>query len=140
MYAVCVYLLVVIFYRHLGTGLSYKGMCFEVSARSGIMRQETAKMRKLLRNAELPFFKKIHRIQGYLLSKGTYNCGTWPVLFKSLFSKFHGSILGMYRDASGHNCPFKDVVSMFSNDDIIYKYNLINPMTILRRGRLSLFI
>ena len=55
-------------YKHLGTQISFKGMSFELAFRCGLMRAETCKLRSMLRNSELIFYKKIHLIQAYLLS------------------------------------------------------------------------
>ena len=44
----------------------------------------------------------------------------------------------MYRDSAGCAFSTKDVSYLVSDNDIVYKYNLVNPMTLIRRGRLSL--
>ena len=53
-----VYIGVVDTYKHLGTQISFKGMNFEVAFRCGLMRAETNKLRSILRNSELNFYKK----------------------------------------------------------------------------------
>jgi len=45
-------------YKHLGTQISFKGMCFELAYRCGLMRAETCKLRSILRNSELFFIRK----------------------------------------------------------------------------------
>ena len=104
------------------------------------MRAETSKMPVLLCNSSSPFRKKIHLIQAYLLSKGTYNCGTWPELLAGQYAKFHGAILGMYRNVAGHFYVPGGVSNLFSDDDLIFEYNLINPMILLRMARVALFM
>ena len=127
-------------YKHLGTLICYQGMRDEVAYRCGLMRSEMSKMLGLLRNSLLPFQKKIYLIQAYLLSKGTYNCGTWPELPSVQYAKFHGAILGMYRNAAGQFYVPGGISNMMNDDDLIYGYNLINPMTLLRRARVALFM
>ena len=72
--------LVVDSYEHLGARISFKGMCDEVAFRGGLMRAESAKLRTILRNSSLFFYKKVHAIQAFLLSKGTVQCSTWTCL------------------------------------------------------------
>ncbi len=127
-------------YKHLGTQISFKGMNFELAHRCGLMRAETCKLRSILRNSELCFYKKNHLIQAYLLSKGTFQCSTWAALSAAFYRRFHGCILGMYRDALGdYHTPFS-VNSMFSDDDIIFNNSLMYPYTIIRMNRLLLFV
>ncbi len=44
-------------YKHLGTQIRFKGMAYEVSFRCGLMRAETSKLRRILRNSELNSYK-----------------------------------------------------------------------------------
>ncbi len=104
------------------------------------MRAETSKLRSILRNSELNFYMKSHLIQAYLLSKGTFQCSTWAALSASFYRRFHGNILGMYRDALGaHHTPMC-VNSMYDGDDIVFNNSLIYPNTLIRLNRLLLFV
>jgi len=127
-------------YKHLGTQISFKGMCFELAYRCGLMRAETCKLRSILRNSELMFYKKIHLIQAYLLSKGTFQCSTWAALSAVFYRRFHGCILGMYRDALGEFHTPCSVNAMFSDDDILFNNSLMYPYTFIRMNRLLLFV
>ncbi len=133
-----VFIFVVKSYTHLGTLISFEGPCAEAAYRCGIMRVETAKFRSLLRNSQLPFLKKNHSIQAYLLSKGTFQCSTWVYLPVIHFKRFHGCILGMYRDAMGYYSPV-GLNDLFSDDDLLFEHSLIAPMTMIRQARLLLF-
>ncbi len=135
-----VYINVVNTYKHLGTQISFKGMNFELAYRCGLMRAETSKLRSILRNSELIFYKKIRLIQAYLLSKGTFQCSTWAALSSSFYRRFHGCILGMYRDALGDYHTPCSVNDMFSDDDIMYNNSLMYPYTLIRMSRLLLFV
>ncbi len=126
-------------YKHLGTQISFKGMACEVVYRCGLMRAETAKLRTILRNSKLEFSKKIHLIQAYLLSKGAFQCSTWAALSATFYRRFHGCILGMYRDALGVFYTPGAVNDLFSDEDIIFKHSLIYPWTLIRMQRLLLF-
>ncbi len=127
-------------YKHLGTQISFKGMNFELAFRCGLMRAETCKLRSILRNSELNFYKKINLIQAYLLSKGTFQCSTWAALSKSFYRRFHGCVMGMYRDALGDYHTPCSINDMFSDDDIIYNNSLIYPYTMIRMSRILLFV
>ncbi len=115
-------------------------MAYEVSFRCGLMRAETSKLRTILRNSELNFYKKIRLIQAYLLSKGTFQCSTWAALSAAFYRRFHGCILGMYRDALGTYHTPMCVNDMYNDDDIIYNNSLIYPNTLIRMNRLLLFV
>ncbi len=103
------------------------------------MRAETSKLRTILRNSELSFYKKIHLIQAYLLSKGTFQCSTWAALSAAFFRRFHGCILGMYRDALGTHTPTY-VSDMYNDDEIIYNNSVLYPNTLIRMNRLLLLV
>ncbi len=109
------YIGVVDTYKHLGTQISFKGMSFELAFRCGLMRAENCKLRSILRNSELFFYKKISLIQAYLLSKGTFQCSTWAALSAAFYRRFHGCILGMYRDALGEFHTPCSVNNMFND-------------------------
>jgi len=104
------------------------------------MRAETAKLRNILRNGDLPLIKKVHLIQGYVLSKGTFQCATWGEVPAAQFRAFHGCIMGMYRDATGSLYVPGSITSLFSDADVIYDNNLMSPMTMLKLARLSLLL
>ena len=82
----------------------------------------------------------MHVIQAYLLSKGTFQCSTWPGLSVSQYSRFHGCIMGMYRDAAGKYYVPGSCNRLFNDDDVIYEHSLVCPMTLLRSARLQLFV
>ena len=80
-----------------------------------------------------------------MLSKDTFQCGTWPDLPDPQYKRFHSCLLGIYRNASGnyYRKPGHedfDVAAMFNDDDVVYTYRFLCPRTILRMGRLLLFI
>ena len=136
-------------YQHVGTSTSIShNMCEEVTKRCGMMKSESVRLCKaVLRISSVPIPKKIKVVQTYVLSKGTFQCGTWPTLPDVQYKRFHSCILGIYRSATGNYYKSSregheicDVASMFNDDDIIYQYGFMCPRTILRLSRLSLFM
>ncbi len=104
------------------------------------MCAETAKLRTILRKFKLFVYKKINLIQAFLLSEGTFQCSTWPCLSAAFYRRFHGCVMGMYRDALGAYYVPKSINDMFSDDDVIYNNSLIYPNTMIRLSRILLFI
>ena len=89
----------------------------EVSFRGGLMRAETARLRTILRNSKVQLKSKLQLIQAYILSKGTFQCSTWPGLGVAAFSRFHKAILGMSRDATGNYFVPGSANDLFCDDD-----------------------
>ncbi len=65
---------------------------------------------------------------------------TWAALSATFYRRFHGCILGMYRDALGLYHTPCSVNEMFSDDEVIYNNSLIYPNTLIRMSRLLLFV
>jgi hypothetical protein len=134
-------------YQHVGTCIAMNlSMCEEVSKRCGMMRSESRSLSaNIFKATGIPLQKKVLVMQAYILTKGTFQCGVWPALPDVQYKRFHKCILDIYRDACGcKNFPAEDdnsidVAAMFSDDDIIYKHGFINPKTMLRLAKLSLF-
>jgi len=134
-------------YQHVGTCIAVNlNMCEEISKRCGMMRTESRNLsHKILKAEGITLDQKILVMQSYILSKGTFQCGAWPALPDVQYKRFHKCILDIYRSVCGH-VNFKsggdetiDVGAMFSDDDVIYKYGFMNPMTMLRMAKLGLF-
>ena len=143
-------------YQHVGT-LSPPdlNMAEEVARRNGMMRAESRNLcSKFMHIRSIPKVKKIHVMQAYIMSKGTFQCGTWPALSDAVYKKFHATILSVYRNATGTYFKFKkkgdgssddieidgdvEVNCMFNDDNVIYENNFVCPKTILRFSRLAL--
>ena len=125
-------------YKHLGSMSSISNnIGAEVCLRNGIMLSESERLRqKVLKPSNIALSRKINILKAYIFSKGTHNCGTWETLSMHLFRKFHHTIMSCYRDITREKC----FDNMFSDDEVIYKYELTCPMTILRSARLQLFL
>ena len=133
---------IVSFYKHLGTRTSPdNNMSEEVAFRTGVMRSEAGRLKKhVFHSRSLTFSRKLWVMKAYVLSKGTFNCGTWPSLSLTQYKQFHYSIVSMYRDITGQFYSYRHFpVSMFSDDELIHEYGLMCPATILRRAKLLLF-
>ena len=75
------------------------------------------------------------------MSKGTYNCSTWPPLLKSSSNKFHSAILNMYRAAVGnYYTKDSDNTHLVSDDEIIFSHGFLSPQALIRLSRVSLFL
>jgi len=121
-------------YKHLGTRCRISSnIAAEVNVRSAIICQETRKLSsKFLMNPKVARAHKSVAVQGYILSKGTYNCGTWPALTASMYRKFHGAIMKLYRQASGDVYGNGD---MHDDNHVIQSMSFMCPMTIIRHAR-----
>ena len=140
-------------YQHVGTlSPAMSDISDELSKCVGMMRCESQSLAKnVLRVKSIPLKGKVSVMQAYVLSRGTFQCGTWPVLNSVQYKRFHSCILKIYRDASGNyfkggsnECePCEpsgfSVMNMFNDDDIVYTYGFMCPQTILRLARLALF-
>jgi len=106
-------------YQHLGTVTSVSmTMCEEVTKRNGMMRAETSRLCKaILRVPEIQVPKKIRVVQTYVLTKGTFQCGTWPGLPDSQDKRFHSCILGIYRNACGN---YFSIVAMIQWTSLLF--------------------
>jgi len=129
-------------YKHLGTRTSVShDLSDEVVFRAQLMRSESQRLRKLLtRRGDMSVEKKVSIIQAYVLSKGIFQASTWPALPNSLYKRFHRSIMDMYRDTTGTFFCAGTSSDMYSDEEVVYKFNLVNPMTLIRSSRLKLFL
>lgn len=121
----------------------------EVTKRTGIIRSDSkALCKKVLKIPQIPTTNKTNVIQTFVLTRGIFQCGTWPELADVQYKSFHGSMSKLYTDATGNFFGYKskdddgefDVTSMFNDDDVIHRYKLMCPRTMLRLARLSLLV
>ena len=134
-------------YQHVGTCIAVNlNMCEEVTKRCGIMRAEASSLSaKIFKSSGTCLQHKVLLLQSYILSKGTNQCGAWAALPDVQYKRFHKCILDVYRAVCGHKCYKRgiddtvDVPAMFTDDDVIFKYGFMNPRTMLRLFKLTLF-
>jgi hypothetical protein len=128
-------------YKHVGTKIPFDSTYGEeVSTRCAIMRSGTAKFQKqILKNRSICVNKRLFMLQVYILTKGTFQSCTWHHLPLNTFKKFNGCILDMYRKASGHYHGNKLGYDVINDVDLLYKYEMMCPETIIRIARLGLF-
>ena len=109
--------------------------------RCGTMNEETKRLKnRFLKSKVLSLRTKIILINSYILSKGTYNCGTWPPLLKPCISKFHSTVMAMYRIAAGnYYIKDEDNSHLLSDADVIFHYQFISPINLIKMSNLSLF-
>ena len=92
--------------------------------------------RKVLSNRSFPIGKRLLMLQVYIFTKGTFQCSTWPNLSKTCMTRFHHCIMSLYRSLCGKQNVGVD--QHMSDDDILYEFELMSPMTMLRVARLQL--
>ena len=134
-------------YQHVGTSISVDlSMSCEVTKRCGMMRSEARSLsHKILRCSGISLLQKVLVMQAYIISKGTFQCGTWAALPDVQYKRFHKCIMDIYRTICGKfykphgGDNAVDVASIFSDDDVIYQHGFINPRTMLRVSKLIFF-
>ncbi len=94
---------------------------------------------KVLNNPTVLFRRKLAVVKAYLLTGGTYHCGRWSEPNKTIFSKLNHAVLKIYRSAVGNAFFKKDISELLCDKDVVYEYNLIAPVTLIRSSRLQLF-
>ena len=82
---------------------------------------------------------KLTLVKAYLLSKGCYHASTWPVLTKTCFTKYHKAIMDTYREITLEVFDAETNPEPLNDQEIIRKYNLVNPSVLLSLARLQLF-
>ena len=124
----------------MGTKYSaFFGLAEEVSTRCCIMRSGIKQYSRILSNPRIPVKSKITIIRMYLLTKGVFQCSTWPILNTAHLRKFHSTILYMYRKATNNCFQVSDPNGdMFSDADIVKEFSLVSPSAMLRQARLQL--
>lgn len=127
-------------YKHMGTTFSVvHDSKAEVSIRSAYMISGLKSFSKVFNAPNAPITRKMNIAKAYTLTGGTYQCGTWPELCKASFSRFHHTILKIYRVVTNTKWATNNNSNPFSDQDVIYHFNLITPSVIIRFARLSLF-
>ena len=125
-------------YKHVGTRFPF--MSSEVVSRCQAMKCGSFALRnKVLKNEGIKESKRMCILQTYILTKGTFQCGTWSDMSPFAKSKFHGCIMSLYRDVLGcyhGNTKSRQVIS---DSDMLYSKDIMCPETIIKIARLSLF-
>ena len=129
-------------YKHVGTKFSMCfGMADEVTYRSVSMRHAMKSYQHIFSNPRVPLNTKLIVVKVYLLTRGSFQCGTWPILDSTQANRFHATVLHIYRRATGNTFKVNDASGdMFSDADIVHKYELISPSAMIRNARLQLFL
>ena len=133
-------LLFVSCYKHLGTNFSVSNdLKQEVSCRAAIIKSTANSIRKVIANPIFPLLKKLNYIKAHIFTVGFFQCSTWGPLPDYLYNKIHHAVLHVYRVATGNLFNPMGNVSMFCDADVIFKRNLVSPMSMIRSSRLSMF-
>ena len=112
----------------------------EVSAKCGIVSSGLRSFRKVLYSPHVSVHKKAKIIRTYLMSAGSYNCGTWPKLDIVPARRFHHSIMNAYRHAVNHLYYLASEPSeVLNDDDLLFDFSLPSPESIIHASRLQLF-
>lgn len=128
-------------YKHMGTRFADSlDPMPDVVVRNQLMRQGAKAFSRIFRNNNIPLRTKLIVLKAYLLSGGTYQCSTWPILSKAAYAKFHACIVYLYRMVTGNT--FKVITEggdMFNDEALIQEYSLVAPIVMIRAARLQLF-
>jgi len=130
-------------YKHVGTKTSITcNMAEEVVSRSGMMKTDCrTNFRKVFKINGLQIHKKLYYARCYIMSKGTYQCSTWPQLNQQVFQKFHSAVMYVYRAATNKfSGSYQNKETPMSDDDLIFNFQLVSPTMVLRNARIQLFI
>ena len=79
-------------------------------------------------------------VQAYILSKGIFHSYTWLELIDQQYKVYLNSILDIHRDSTGQYYLTGAQTDMYSDNNVIYEYGLVNPLTIIRSARIQLFM
>jgi len=133
-------LLFVRVYKHVGTRIPFDAFLGEeVSVRCSIMRQAFGRLRKtVFLNERIPVVKRLVVLQVYVLTRGIFQACTWPTLPNGVYKKFHHCIMTMYRCITGHYHGNASGAEVISDSDLLDRFCLMNPSTLLRVARLLL--
>jgi len=131
-------------YVHLGsrTTSCASNVGLEVARRAAIINREARKLYKdVLANNQIALVKKSQICQAFVLSKGTHHISTWPAVPIVQFKKFHHSVMLMYRRVTNQLAHLNrdPTLALSSDNDILFDYNLISPINLVRRARVLLF-
>jgi hypothetical protein len=91
-------------YKHVGTKVTFDS-CIgeEVGTRCSIMRGTFRSLRKkFFNNPRIPVQRRLFILQVYVLTKGIFQAGSWPVLPEKVMGKFNTCIMYMYRVIIGY--------------------------------------
>ena len=107
--------------------------------RSAYIRQGIKAIKLILSSWSVDLNKKIQLVKTYLLAGGTYQVSTWGLIPAIVYKRFHATILQAYRTITHQKfVPFSSS-DCLTDDVVVSQFNLIAPMTIIRRARLALF-
>lgn len=117
-------------------------MGVEVSQRAAYMAADTQYITNKFYHVKVLAPKhKLIIAQTYMLTRGTFQCCTWDPLSDTVFSKFHRSILNVYRAATNNRFNPNDVDAKLKSDiDIIMEHGLVAPICLLHNSRLQLLL
>lgn len=123
-------------YKYVGTETSVSSnMAEEVVLRSCIMTTDAKGLNKrVFKKINVNTCRKLLVAKTYLLTKGFFQCGTWPSLPTIVLHKFSSSIMQVYRMALQCNKPDDRI----SDADIFIEQNAISPIDILRYARVAI--
>lgn len=124
-------------YKHVGTKLASSATIGdETTVRVAVLREAIEPYsRRVLRNPDVTFETKMHVVNTLLLSKGTFQCGTWPDVHKSEFARITKSIMVAYRVVA--NLDSVDESSYASDCSVREAIGVLHPAALLRYHRIA---
>eukprot|EP00973_Karenia_brevis_P000147 19283-Karenia_brevis.AAC.1 len=77
---------------------------------------------------------RINYAQGYMFSKGLFNCATWPALSVSEHRTVHANVMRVYRKIYG-SCDYE-----LTDSKVLHELQAMSPLNLVRYFRLSFAI
>lgn len=126
-------------YKHVGTTCCVSGTLGpEISYRANTMKHANTILKKsLFSNPKASLETKVVFAKAVLLTKNSYNAGTWPILNKAEAKRFHTAVMSIYKnlDVSSYSNT-----NNISHREIIAQTGLTSLLVALRLQRLHLFV
>ena len=113
-------------YKHLGTNTSVCGdMAEEVTTRACVLGKQAYKLSNIFfNNPKVAVAHKVSICKMFFLTKGCFQCGTWPSLSANILSKFSSAIMKLYRIATNNVYSTVQPGKIINDGQLIYQHNL----------------
>ena len=123
-------------YKHVGAQHTSSATMGEETAVKGAILFNVLKpyRRRLLRNPDVSMIIKRQAVSTLIVSKGLFQCGTWPGLTRMEMNRFAATTMKLYRML----LPVQDYVSekVLTEVEVLQRFGLLHPLGLLKFSRL----
>ena len=125
-------------YKHVGTETTLSGTIGpEVRQRMAAMRGALLPLRRcVLKETRIPQAKRYAIARAMLLTRGLFQCATWPTLNATELAPVHAAVMKVYRTVDGSDTP----ETRSTDDEVVSRGGLTAPLVLLNGARPLLFI